>query len=145
MEWTEHLSVGNESIDSEHRNLISLTNNVIRAIEIRNSSSLAQAFEQLEHWLRLHFANEEKIAQSINFDFSHHELAQQYMLNELRLLGNLLVAKNCLWFDGAMEHFRVFLKNWMIADHIVRLDMRMKPALQTYPYGFKIDEASALG
>jgi hemerythrin len=145
MEWAEHLSVGNESIDSEHRNLIGLTNNVIRAIETRNSPRLAQAFEQLEHWLCLHFASEAKIAQMINFDSSHHELAQQYMLNELRLLNNLLVAGNCLWFDGAVEHFRCFLKNWMIADHIVRLDMRMKPALQAYPYDFRINVAPAPG
>jgi hemerythrin len=139
MEWTEHLSVGNEFIDSEHKNLISLTNSVIRAIEIRSSSGLAHAFEQLEHWLCLHFEHEEKIAKTIDFDFSHHELAQRYMLNELQFLSNLLVAKNCLWFDGAMEHFRHFLENWVIDDHIVKLDMRMKPVLQVYPYDFKVD------
>ena len=145
MEWTERLSVGNELIDSEHSNLISLTSNVIRLIEIRGNSSLAQAFEQLELWLCLHFASEEKIAQAIDFDFSQHKLAQQFMLNELRFLKNLLNAKNCLWFDGAIEHFSGFMKNWMIAGHIVRLDMLMKPALQTYPYDFKIDSASATG
>lgn len=141
MEWTEQLSVGNEAIDSEHKNLISLTNDVIRAIKARESSGLARAFEQLEHWLCLHFANEEKMAQSINFDFSNHQLAQHYVLSELRFLKGLLVARNCLWFDGAVEHSTRFLKSWMIDDHIVRLDMRMKPALQTRPYGFKIDEA----
>jgi len=138
MEWAEHLSVGNASIDSEHRNLINLTNSVLRAIETRSSSSLSQAFEQLEYLLCLHFEHEEKMAQIIDFDFSHHELAQQYILNELRLLSNLLVAKNCLWFDGAMEHFRHFLESWVIDDHIVKLDMRMKPALQAYPYDFKV-------
>jgi len=145
MTWTEQLSVGNELIDFEHRNLISLANDVIRAIQARNSSSLAQAFEQLEHWLCLHFANEEKMAQAINFDFSNHQLAQHYGLKELRFLRDLLIAKNCLWFDGAVEHFTRFLKNWMIDDHIIRLDMRMKPVLQTRPYGFKIDEANFCG
>ncbi|MDD5299908.1 MAG: hemerythrin family protein [Gallionella sp.] len=145
MAWTEQLSVGNELIDSEHRNLISLANGVIRAIQARNSSGLAQAFEQLELWLCLHFANEEKMAQAINFDFSNHQLAQHYGLNELRFLRGLLVAKNCLWFDGAVEHFTHFLKNWMIDDHIVRLDMRMKPVLQTRPYSFRIDEANFCG
>lgn len=145
MAWTEQLNVGNELIDSEHRNLISLSNDVTRAIKARDSSGLARAFEQLEQELCLHFANEEKMAQAVNFDFSHHQLAQHYGLNELRFLRDLLVAKNGLWFDGAIEHFACFLKNWMIDDHIVRLDMRMKPVLQTYPYNFKIDEANFRG
>ena len=118
-----------------------MVNDVVRAIETRNSSGLTRAFERLEHWLCLHFASKERIAQTVNFDFSHHELAQQYMLNELRFLKDLLVAKNCLWFDSAVEHFKRFLENWMIDDHIVRLDMRMKPVLQTYPYDFKIGGA----
>lgn len=145
MEWTEQLSIGNGAIDSEHRNLISLANDVIRAIEIRNSSGLTQAFEQLEHWLCLHFASEEKIAEIVNFDFSHHQLAQQYMLNELRFLRDLLDAKNCLWFDGAVGHFTRFLKNWVIDDHIIRLDMRMKPVLQSYPYDFNTGGIAAHG
>jgi len=143
MVWTEQLSVGNAVIDSEHRNLIILANDLIRAIKTRNSSCLAQAFEQLEYWLCLHFANEEKIAQTVSFDFSHHQLAQQYALNELRFLRDLLVTKNCLWFDGAINHFSRFLSNWMIDDHILKLDMRMKPVLQTLPYEFRIDEESA--
>lgn len=142
MVWTEKLSVGNAAIDSEHRNLINLVNAVIRAIRTRNSSCLAQAFEQLEHWLCLHFANEEKIAQTVNFDFSHHQLAQQYALNELRFLKDLLVARNCLWFDGAVNHFAHFLSGWMIDNHILKLDMRMKPALQALPYDFRTDEKS---
>lgn len=145
IEWTEQLSVGNEAIDSEHRGLISLVNDLVRAIEKRSSSGLTLAFEQLEQRLCLHFANEEKIARTIGLDFSHHELAQQYMLNELRLLKGLLDAKNCLWFDGAVAHFAHFLKNWVIDDHIVRLDMRIKPALQIYPYDFKNDETPAHG
>lgn len=142
MAWTEQLSVGNEAIDSEHKKLIRLTNDVIRAIQARESSGLARAFEQLEHWLCLHFANEQKMAQAIGFDFSNHQLAHHYGLNELRFLRGLLIAKNCLWFDGAMEHFTHFLKRWMIDDHIVRMDMRMKPVLQARPYGFKFEEAN---
>jgi hemerythrin len=140
--WNEQLSVGNEVIDSEHRSLINLTNDVIRAIETRNSSSLAQAFKQLEYWLCLHFANKEKIAQAINFDFSQHELAQQYMLSELRFLKDLLVAKNCFWFDSAVGRFTHFLESWVIDDHIIKLDMRMRPALQTHPCDFMVDESA---
>lgn len=141
MEWSEKLSIGNESIDSEHRNLISLTNGVIRAIETRSSSGLTRAFEQLEHGLCMHFENEEKIARAINFDFSHHKLAQRYMLGELRFLKGLLDTKNCLWFNSGVEHLSCFLENWVIDNHIIGLDMRMKPALQASPDGFSVGGA----
>lgn len=142
MEWTDQMGIGNESIDSEHRNLISLTNNVIRAIQTRSSSGLAQAFDQLEQDLCLHFASEREIAQAINFDFSHHELAQQYMLGELQFLKGLLDAKNCLWFSGAIEHFTRFLKNWVIDNHIIMMNMRMKPTLQNHSFQLHGGKAS---
>jgi len=143
IEWAEQLSVGNAFIDAEHQKLICLVNELIRAIEIRNSSGVAHAFKRLEHELCLHFANEERMALTVGFDFSYHQLAQQYALNELRFLKNLLSSKNCLWFDGALEHFRRFLRNWIIDDHILRLDMRMKAVLLTRCYDFRIDLAYA--
>ncbi len=55
--WSKYLSVGNAIVDSEHRNLISLASDIIRAIETMNDSSLTLAFEQLEQALCVHFAN----------------------------------------------------------------------------------------
>lgn len=134
--WSKQLSIGNVIIDSEHRNLISLVNDIIRAIEARIDSDLTQAFEQLEQALCVHFTNEEKIAQAIGFDFSKHRLAQRYGLKELQFLRNELVGGNGLWSENAVEHFTHFLKNWMIDEHIIGLDMQMRPVLQTYDYEF---------
>lgn len=136
LRWTKQLSVGNAIIDSEHRNLISIANNVRRAIKARDSSTLSQEVEHLEDWLYVHFANEGMIAQSVNFDFSQHKLAQQYWLKELWFLRDALAGKNGLWSDDAIEHFSHFLSDWMIDGHIISLDMLMKPVLQTYDYNF---------
>ena len=134
--WSKQLSIGNVIIDSEHRNLISLVNDIIRAIEARGDSDLAQAFEQLERALCVHFENEEKIAQAVGFDFYRHRLAQQYGLKELQFLRDELVGGNGLWSENAVEHFTNFLKNWMIDEHIIGLDMQMRPVLQAYDYEF---------
>jgi hemerythrin-like metal-binding protein len=134
--WTEQLSVGNAVIDSDHRNLINMVNDVTHAIGARNCHALAQAFEQLENWLHVHFANEEHITRSIKFDFSKHRPAQQYSLKELQHLRSELMAKDGLWSDGAVAHFAHFLKNWMIDSHITKLDMQMKPVLQALDYEF---------
>lgn len=134
--WTNKLSVGNAIIDSEHRNLISMVNDVSHGIKTRDGSALSQAFKLLEHWLCVHFVNEEKIAQAINFHFEQHKLAQQHSLKEIQHMRNELAAKDGMWSDSAMAHFNRSLKNWMIDGHIIKLDMLMKPALQNYDYNF---------
>jgi len=136
LKWTKQLSVGNAIIDSEHRNLIGIANNARRAIRTRDSSTLSQELEHLEDWLYVHFENEGKIAQAVNFDFSQHKLAQQCWLKELWFLRDELAGKNGLWSDDAIEHFSNFLSDWMIDGHIISLDMLMKPILQTYAYNF---------
>lgn len=137
IKWAKELSVGNEVIDSEHRNLIGLANGVAHAIWARNHLALAQAFEALENRLQIHFANEEKIARAAGFDFSSHKPAQQHSLKELRHMRDELIAKNGIWSDGAASHFTDALKEWMIGGHIGGLDMKMKPVLQSRPYGFR--------
>ena len=136
LKWTKQLSVGNAVIDSEHRNLISIANNVKRAIKARDSTTLSHELEHLEDWLYVHFANEVKIAQAINFDFSQHKLAQQCWLKELWFLRDELIGKSGLCSDEAIEHFSHFLSDWLIDGHIIGLDMPMKPVLQAHGYNF---------
>lgn len=134
--WGKQLSVGNEIIDAEHRNLIGMVNDIVRAIRARDCDALAQAFQLLEGWLCVHFVNKEKIARAVNFDFSNHKSAQQYLLKELQHMRDELIAKNGMWSDGAVDHFTRSLKVWMIDGHIIDLDMLMKPALQAHDYKF---------
>lgn len=146
--WAEHLSVGNAVIDSDHKNLIGIVNKIRSEIRSRDTFLLSEAFVHLEDWLWIHFENEERVAQAVNFDFSGHKREQQYALRELQHLRDELVGKGGIWSDSAVEHFNDFLKNWLIDDHIVRRDMQMKPALQARAYtfwpGWKDDEINHL-
>jgi hemerythrin len=136
LEWSEQLSVGNETIDSEHRNVLKVINEVESAIRAKDSSNLPRMLEQLEDCVGVHFADEEQIAQAIGFDFTHNKLEHQYVQNELRHMREELVVKNGSWSESAALHYSYFLSEWMI-EHILQEDMLMKPALQTYPYDFK--------
>jgi len=146
--WNKHLSVGNAIIDSDHKNLIGIVNNVRSAIKTRDTFLLSEAFVHLEDWLCVHSTNEERIAQAVNFDFSWHQQEKQSALMELQHLRDELVGKGGIWSDSAVEHFNDLLKNWLIDDHIVRRDMLMKPALQARDYtfwpGWKDDEINHL-
>ena len=141
--WTNKLSVGNAIIDCEHRNLISMARDVRREISTRDIPAMLEAFRLLENWLRTHFANEEIFAQAIKFPFDQHRLAQQCSLKELQHIRDELVTKDGTWPDDAIKHFSRALKIWMIDEHILKLDMRMKPALQSHGHNFLPDHESS--
>ena len=133
--WTKQLSVGNAVIDSDHKNLIAGINGIERAVRARDFSVISQAFELFEGWLCVHFANEKKIARAAKFDLAKHKQAQQYSLKELQHLKDELVSKKGIWCESAIEHYAYFLKAWMI-EHITKVDMPIKPILQTLDYKF---------
>lgn len=133
--WTKQLSAGNAIIDSDHKNLIAVVNGIERAIRARDYPVISQAFELLEGWLCVHFANEDKIARVAKFDLAKHKQAQQYSLKELQYFKDKLVARKGIWCESAIEHYAHFLKVWM-TEHITKVDMPMKPMLQALDYKF---------
>ena len=137
--WSGELSVGNAMMDSDHKNLFDIVNNIVHAIRIRDHySTLPQSFERLEHSLCVHFSNEENMAHAINFPFTKNEQEHKHVLRALRLMRDAVVvmaAKNGIWSDEAAGHYAKFLRDWL-TDHIINEDMLMKPMLQTYPYDF---------
>ena len=133
--WKKRMSVENVIIDAEHRNMISIINEANRAIEAMDSLALLHELEHLENWQRIHFANEEKIAQSVGFPVARLKLAQQYSLNALRYLRDELEAEYGVYSKSATMHFSRSLKRWVI-EHIAKVDMPLKPMLQAYDYNF---------
>lgn len=134
--WSEGLSVGNATIDSEHQKLLQMINDVENAIRAKDRSNLPDLFKQLEAYVSLHFSDEEKIARAIKFDFAHNKHEHQYVKKELRTMRDELVANGGSWSESVSEYYSCFLGEWMI-QHIIQEDMLMKPVLQTYPYDFR--------
>ncbi len=133
--WTEQLSVGNATLDSEHQNLIGMINSVEHALRTGNETALSRAFKLLTDCVRLHFMNEEKIAQAVEFPVEHHKRTHQYLLKELQYIREELEAKSGMWSEGAVEHFSRILGNWLM-DHLSREDVLLKPVLQSRSYDF---------
>jgi len=134
--WSKDLSVGNAIIDAEHRNLICMADDVVKAIGSRDLGNLSNALETMKNWLASHFVNEERIAQAINFNFSNHRLARDREMNELRFIEKQLLEPTHPWPIDAVDYFTHFFRRLIIDDHIIELDMRMKPMLQAYGYDF---------
>jgi hemerythrin len=134
--WTRQMSVGNESIDTEHKTLLKMVNDIEHAISKRDPSALALAFRLFEDAVHNHFKNEAMIAQAINYPFEEHTIEHQYVLNELQSMRGELVSNEGRWSESAVEHYYGFLSEWTTI-HIGEDDMRMKAILDTYPYNFK--------
>jgi hemerythrin-like metal-binding protein len=138
--WTRLMSVGNEAIDSEHKTLINMVNDIERAIRRRDSAALVQTFKLFEDAVHLHFRNEARIAHAIDYPFEEHKLEHLYVLNEIQIMKKELVSNEGKWSESSAEHYYGFLSEWTTM-HIGEDDMRMKEILDTYPYDFKPPEA----
>jgi hemerythrin len=138
LDWADDLSVGNALIDSEHKNLIVVINSVEYALASRDRVALSKAMDLLDTYTRIHFRNEEKIAEAVNFPFAQNKQEHQQLLKDMRALREELEADNGNWSDDLVSKYCGFLSIWM-TDHIVKEDMKLKPVLETYPYDFKPD------
>jgi hemerythrin len=137
LNWAEHLSVGNEMIDSEHRNLIVVVNSVEHAIRTGDRVAMSKTFDLLDTYLHIHFRNEERIAAAASIPFIKIKLEHRLLLKEMRYMREELETQS-IWPDDLVKKYSRFLSGWM-ADHIFKEDMQLKPVLQTYPYNFKPD------
>ena len=136
LNWAEHLSVGNRIIDSDHKNLIVVVNRLANAIRSRDRAALAKTFELLDTYMSVHFRNEEKIAEAIEFPFEKNKVDQRQLMHEMRYMVRELESMDSYWPDHLLHKYSRFLSSWLI-DHIIKTDMKMKPALQAYPYEFR--------
>lgn len=137
--WSKQMSVGNQTIDTEHKKIFDLVNEVDRVIGTKDAALIAQALNQLEETTRAHFENEEKIARAIDFPFEDHVLEHKYILDEFQQIKALLSANQDSWSESVAEYYFDFLSTWAI-DHVLEDDMKMKILLETYPYDFKPDD-----
>lgn len=118
--WKKEYEVGNRFIDSEHKILVDLANEII-------NSTYSSVIEFKKHYLELleytslHFANEERIMREIHFiglneqHRQHEEIVQQ--------MKKLLVDSKSL--ESVHSHLVVLLKKWVIT-HIEQEDRKLR-------------------
>ena len=133
--WTKQMSVGNKSLDAEHKNLLSMVNDMERAINARNGDALLRTLKLFTDAIRVHFNNEARIAQAINYSFERHKAQHAYVLAELRGINEISASWQGQWSESAVEYYYHFLSEWA-TEHINEDDMKLKAALEAYPYDF---------
>lgn len=134
--WREQLSVGNNVIDGDHKYLIEIINKAEQSMRVKNRSALAATLDALSTYSLVHFEREEKIAAAVGYtqvphlNASHQELMKQlaHIRGEIDAMGNECSTE-------AIEHFTLFLRDWLI-NHVIKEDLLMKPTLQQFSPSF---------
>jgi hemerythrin-like metal-binding protein len=121
--WSEALSIGKMEIDAEHKQLIRISNSLLRAMqEGRNKNDIAKILHELREYTVFHFTNEEEYMRSIGYpDLAKH-------MEEHNILKRRVKDFQHSVFIGEKVEFgplREMLKDWLVG-HILSCDLRIK-------------------
>lgn len=133
--WTKQLSIGNRTLDSEHKKLHNIISRIAYYIVARDVVALSEAFDLLENCLCAYFVVEENIARAVNFDFAQHKLAHQHLLHEFQRIRDELTVKNGRWSDDEGESYVYSVLDHLI-QHIKKDGRPLKIVLDTCLYDF---------
>ena len=137
MEWTEKLTVGIDTIDSQHRELFKRINNLVQAIkEHRCKNEIDGTIKFLDDYARVHFAEEEKRMQETAYP-GLEEQQQEHIrylqaLNELKEQASLPRVQGSSYDLSATTN--QVIVDWIV-DHIIKVDMKFGEYLKTAESG----------
>jgi diguanylate cyclase (GGDEF)-like protein/hemerythrin-like metal-binding protein len=131
LEWNDGMSVGVESIDNDHKQLLSLIAQISEAID--NSSAtevIGDVFNKLEDYVAQHFSREEALMRSCNYKgLEQHINKHRMFVEKVGQLKSWLLTADTL---EIAEEINLFLVDWLI-NHIVVEDMHF--AQTAYDHG----------
>ncbi len=134
--WKENLSVKNDVIDSDHKYLIELINEIERVIKIKDPEALNASVDRLKEYATYHFAREEKISRLVAYEHADHlQHVHVGLLEQLDERRDELMSMGSEWSDVVITDFVKFVMDWLVT-HVIKEDLLMKKTLQRYPSDF---------
>jgi len=120
-EWTDDLSVGNKTIDNQHKGLVNILNEVYAAVRAQKSiEDFSPFIIKLLRYAREHFETEEQMMEDRGFPhIEEHKKQHAYFLDQIDSMGEKIENKK----KSTNAELLVFLKNWLV-KHIKESDSR---------------------
>lgn len=124
--WTPQLSVGIEEIDSQHKMLVDLLNQLHAAIvEHHAARDAAEILERLVDYTRIHFAVEEALMRVLDYpDYDAHKLEHEKLVEQVYQLRHKVLVEG----KPITGELLLFLKRWL-TEHILASDQKYAPHL----------------
>jgi hemerythrin len=125
--WRDDLSVGNVFIDNDHRQLITLVNDLFEAMEQRKSKDiLVKLLDDLIKFTEEHFKREEEIMHCIQYaELSTHKEEHERLFREILDLRKKFI-------DGKLMlsiHVSRYLSDWVF-NHVMHDDKILAAAMR---------------
>ena len=122
IEWNPGLSIGVDSIDHEHQQLIGYANALVHGVRGADAKAVAKAFQELRKYTVIHFGNEEEYMQQIHYpSLNAHRQQHSDLKHQVKIYQDTLYRRGDITEHEVVE----FLKHWLI-DHVLHTDMEIK-------------------
>ncbi len=119
LKWTEDLSVGLHTLDSQHKQLFAISQALHTAIlNGQGEEALRETFDALQAYAERHFAEEEDFMRAINYPAITEHIAQH---KQLHLRCRMLWDMNDRNQPVKPEGVAFFLTEWL-SEHIAVYD-----------------------
>ncbi len=129
IDWNPSFSVGDDSLDADHRVLLDILNRLYEAWQARREALvIGQLFDELEDYTATHFSREEALMMSHGYD-----QLDKHMVAHRKLRDRVAAFRKAHLAGGEIAELTgdatEFLSTWL-TDHILGTDMLYKPALE---------------
>jgi methyl-accepting chemotaxis protein len=126
IEWSSNMSVGVTEMDSHHRKLIQMINDLHSALRQKQGNDVLQTlFQKLKSYVQYHFNAEEELMKQNDYPgFSAQQAAHQRFLESLSKMETKWLAGDLSIPSQLMN----FLQGWLI-KHILQMDKEYGPCL----------------
>ena len=130
--WKDSLSVGIESIDNDHKQLLMLINNLQSAVHYNMGETFErQALEKVVDYTKYHFEREEQLMRENDYpDYEAHKQQHKEMIE--RVEGLLAAYESDP--ENTIKDLTKFLRNWLLR-HIAGTDQQYSEHLRSRGVG----------
>jgi hemerythrin-like metal-binding protein len=126
-EWNDALKVGNQLIDQDHFELVTLVNELHQAVqEGKSTDVLAKILQALLNYTQEHFQREELLMEHIAYaDIEAHKAMHQKLLDQVLVLQDAFERGRSEVASNTAELLRYWLTH-----HIMRTDKNLSHAIR---------------
>lgn len=132
--WRDAMTTGVAGLDADHKHLIGLINAVGDALGGKNSVTIGKALVELQKYVELHFAREEKVFVALNLpEIEAHRKLHRELTAKVQVLDAKFKAA-----ESDVERQKVgmvlnnFLQEWLVS-HILKEDLKIRPFVSERP------------
>jgi hemerythrin-like metal-binding protein len=119
--WEPEYSIGNQSIDNDHKIIVDAYNDLVDILEQNGSRlNLAEVLSVMTDYVQRHFKREEQYMKTMNYPLfeEHKKMHRDYIVNVAMLNNEMMTTWDHMSIAKQLIHF---LRGWWI-DHILKKD-----------------------